>query len=100
MLYVPPKADIPSPPFAQICPSFLAHEHCLKAPQPAHLGCTPTAQLQGHVVPLPAHQDPSLEAVLGLCLTSLSRLSLRDRRVFLLLSASNTALLLLTQSVP
>lgn len=74
-LCISPRADISSPPFAQICPSFLAHGHWLKS---AHLGCAPMAQLRGRVFACSPGPFPMEQPV---CLTSLSRLSLRHSRV-------------------
>lgn len=90
MLCISPNTDIPSPHFCPDFPQLSCLWALVESPQPAHLGCTPPAQLKGHVFACLSGPFPMKQPV---CLTSLSRLS---RRVCLLFSASHTALLLLT----
>lgn len=84
-------------PFCPDSPQLSCLWALVESPQPAHLGCTPTAQLKGHVFACSSGPFPMKQPV---CLTSFSRLSRRDWRVCLLFFAFNTALLLFTQSVP
>lgn len=86
----------PHPLLPRFAPTFLLMGASWKPPA-AHLGCTPSAQLKGHVFACSSGPFPMKQSV---CLTSLSRLSRRDWRVCLLFFAFNTVLLLLTQSVP
>lgn len=79
MLCISPEADIPSAPFCPDVPQLSCSQALVESPQPAHLGCSPTAQLQGHVFACSPGPFPMKQPV---CLTSLSRLSLRDWRSF------------------